>query len=610
MKHWAITVGINHYQRFQPLSFAERDAQAMHNFLVKEAGFAPDHCLLLTDTSPPIWGKPTYPTRENIQSWIERLSQQYLQPGDMLWYFFSGYGVCYQGADYLMPIEGEPLAIAQTGIPMATVYHCLKSLPTETLLVLLDINRSQGMVSQELVGVETKQLASHAKIPTILSCKPEQFSREAAALGHGFFTTALLESLRTEQSTTIDSLNRYLQNRLPELSEHHWRPTQQPVIISPAEKVHQVLLPTVKAVSPLWSSHQETIALSSPYSKSHRLSHPWAQDTPPRVNGVASQQKPVESDWGDRDTNPLNPTIASTDGIGTTPSIPMVQPLRAPISTRTPQQNVASVRNSPGNCSNPVTTVPQARTATNRPPQQPPIPTSELPATDSEPEDAFWRRMLLWGCMSAFLLFLSVLLKNWSVLFPSSPPTVATESIAANPANAPEIKTSGDLNSNAQSPQSAVNHLSNQVKSGDINAKSTRKPPVGGNHLVAQAAATTPPAPSMLAIARAKIKSELATPYQNAIQTAQKIPSDNPEYQQAQQEIAIWSGEIWAIAQRRVNQGELGAAIWAVSLMPQNQPTFQQARPKLGEWCRRLKNRPQLNGLPEARARQICQRLT
>lgn len=561
MNHWAITVGINHYQRFQPLSFAEPDAQAMRNFLVEEAGFAPDRCLLLTDTSPPIWGKPTYPTRENIQSWIERLSQQYLQPGDMLWYFFSGYGVCYQGTDYLMPIEGEPGAIAQTGISMTAVYDCLKALPTEALLVLLDMNRSQGVISQEFVGIQTKQLASHAKIPTILSCKPEQFSREAAALGHGFFTTALLESLRTSNTATVDSLNRYLQNRLPELSEHHWRPLQQPVIISPAEKAHQLLLPTMNGGAPIWSGKQETIALPNP--PGDRLPDPWARD----------------------------PATASTEAT--------MQPAHSRPLTPMPNQVGVSNRHFNGNSAKPMT-FSQPNSGTNLPPQPLVSPASQ-PFSDEELADAtFGRQLLLWGGIGAALLFLSVLLKNWSVLFPSAPPQSVISTVTAAPSPSTQVGTTTPNeppNNTSQNPPSIANNLSDQSQSGDRNGavKPTTPPP--------------PNTPSMLAIARAKIKSELATPYRSAIQTAQTVPQGNPEYQQAQQEIAIWSGEIWAIAQRRSNQGEVGAAIWAASLIPPNQAIAKAARPQLAEWCRRLKTRPNVNGLPETKARPICQNL-
>ena len=48
VNHWAIAVGINHYQFLQPLKFAQQDAQALCECLVSEAGFLPNRCILFT----------------------------------------------------------------------------------------------------------------------------------------------------------------------------------------------------------------------------------------------------------------------------------------------------------------------------------------------------------------------------------------------------------------------------------------------------------------------------------------------------------------------------------------------------------------------------------
>src|SRR5579883_1182662 len=241
MRQWAISVGINHYQSFQSLNYAQHDAQAVRDFLVQAGGIAVEQCLLLTDTSPQHWGKSTYPNRENIQGWLDVLLQQYLEPGDWLWFFFSGYGICQQGRDYLIPIEGSPTAISTTGIPLDAIFQRLQQAAIKPL-VLLDINRNEGVLSYETVGTQTAQLANQTGTPTLLSCEPAQFSRETAALGHGLFTAALLEGLQN-QHLTLRTLAQYLRDRVPALSEQYWRPVQQPVTISPIAALDQPILP-------------------------------------------------------------------------------------------------------------------------------------------------------------------------------------------------------------------------------------------------------------------------------------------------------------------------------------------------------------------------------
>jgi uncharacterized caspase-like protein len=238
---WAIAIGINQYQHFQPLSYAQHDAQVLRNFLVSEAGFASDHALLLTDISPAVAQGATFPSRANLQSGITQVCQQ-LQDKDSLWCFFSGYGVRFEGQDYLMPIEGDPTQAATTGIAIAKLFSLLQAAATDNILLILDMNRSQSTVAGESVGEQTIALARESGIPTILSCQPGQFSQETLALRQGLFTAALIEGLRYQGCRTIEHLVQFLSDRLPELSEHHWRPPQHPLAIVPAEKRYQLIL--------------------------------------------------------------------------------------------------------------------------------------------------------------------------------------------------------------------------------------------------------------------------------------------------------------------------------------------------------------------------------
>ncbi len=57
------------------------------------------------------------------------------------------------------------------------------------------------------------------------------------------FTTSLLEGLQRQPDATLADLDRYLCNRLPQLSEYYWRPIQLPILISPLDKSKQAFLP-------------------------------------------------------------------------------------------------------------------------------------------------------------------------------------------------------------------------------------------------------------------------------------------------------------------------------------------------------------------------------
>ncbi|HIK09052.1 MAG TPA: caspase family protein [Oscillatoriaceae cyanobacterium M33_DOE_052] len=251
MKNYgSIAIGVNQYQFFQPLSFAQQDAQALNNFLIELGGFAAPKCQLLTESSPPnvyvaegIGNRSTYPNRENIRQALLAGCEQ-LAAGDIFWFFFSGYGVSWQGEDYLMPIEGNPDDVGNTGIPTREILESLKAASgSDRALVILDVNRATGTLGNARIGPATEAIARQLEIPTIFSCQHDQFSREVAGLERGFFTAALLEGLR-QGCHTLEQLDAHLRSRLPEISEQYFRPRQDPLlVIYPPAKIQGVLWP-------------------------------------------------------------------------------------------------------------------------------------------------------------------------------------------------------------------------------------------------------------------------------------------------------------------------------------------------------------------------------
>lgn len=595
MRQWAIAIGINQYQCFQPLSFAQRDAQALRNVLVNEVGVPPEQCLLMTDTSPPVWGKPTYPSRENIQGWIERLGQQYLEPGDVLWYFFSGYGVCYQGQDYLVPIEGNPHTLPDSSIPFTSLFQGLQAMPTESKLVLLDMSRSQSVLSHETVGTQTEQIANHTGIPTILSCQPGQFSRETAALGHGFFTAALLEGLRSFRAATLEDLDRYLHDRLPELSEHYWRPIQQPRIVSPPDKIHQVILPGVTPqpsdYNPLDSEHPTSFQQRDSFATSGSIANRF--DTTGFQTNVAADGVEGEAFRGTR-TGPTSTSLPAT-AEAPLPQPPSGQAMRPNEFVQVSSNGFTAGQFMGSNTS------PQHQD--DRVPQVPPPPS--VPASPLSPEQVapeisdqqFWRPLLLWGGLAVGLLFIGVLLRHWKAMNPqptaqTDPPSVATLSPQPDP-------------NNATARVAATNKPGTDRPGSNSQAAPVPGPSTSTSRQPAPPQPSTPATPLVAARAKALLPNAQAKPFREAIEEASKIQPGQPQYEEAQQEIAVWSRNILDIAKQHASRKNFVSAIRAASWVPQSQPIAAEARQSISQWC------PAVIGVPATtqdllQARTVC----
>ncbi|HEY9653199.1 MAG TPA: caspase family protein [Coleofasciculaceae cyanobacterium] len=609
--HACVAIGINRYHFLPPLSYGQADAQAVQHFFVGQAKLPSNRCLLLTDSSSAVGDVSTYPSRDNILRWLEAGSQHSWYPdGNWCWFFCSGYGVSWEGVDYLLPIDGNLDDIPGTAIPMRSLFEALKAQGSENLLVLLDINRSPGLQAGTSVGAQTVELARQMDIALVLSSQLDEFSHEAAALGNGLFTAALLEALRYYHTEiTLEDLAQYLRVRLPELSQHHWRPIQTPLVLIPSPEARQQLIWPAADNVVLDEQAAGKIPASVMFGASSTTSHSLAETTP---NGTAAsvQNTPVP------------------DGTQELPRIPATAP------------------NESASDSSAMILHPARQSSTHQTP--------------------WWRALLLWGGGAALVLVLaiaSLLLRNQDRVttqqaieapvtqksptpIPLSPsPKLTTSPIAVlNPTPQPSARlpltpapsrlqvnqailtqAKAMLRSNQASMFSKAIIEARKIRPGDplyqeAQQSITRWSEVildlaegraeQGNYSSAIAAAQLVPKdnPSVYAkaqqilgqwkqmatqqkqnkaiiqTARQQVRPNQASSYNRAIATLRKIPPNQPGYAEAQQLIAQASRTIYLIAQSRASRSRFQEAIQTASLVPAGTPYSDASQKAIAKW--------------------------
>jgi Caspase domain len=542
--YWAIAIGINQYQSFQPLIYAQRDAQMFRDFLVTDGGFEADHCLLMTDgASAP--DHVAYPSRGNIQARMIQICQQILRPGDLLWCFFSGYGVRFQGKDYLMPVDSDPLQVEATGIPMESIYRLLNAAPTDNIIMVLDINRSQSATTGEGVGAETAALAKKYGIATLLSCLPEQFSHETLALRQGLFTSALVEAIRYQGCVTLEQLVQYLGDRLPQLSEHHWRPRQEPLTAIPPEKEYLLVVPEQAAV---------TLGTAAPLL------------VPNFVNLSPPAQLPILPERG---------------------------------------SNTALLERSPHRL--PSADPSSFETAEERSPTfpHPVVPTTEPEVTTDDP---FIQKLLSWGGILASALLIGVLLRNCGALTqPLAPPApvVPEKTQSALPPGFLDTTNPPDIKVDASSPLAAIvtaiDAQQFEVAKQQIELIPSAQRKGSYNQALEQIhRGLLSEARSMINRMRETSPQNQASDFVEGIKKVRQIKAGQPFYQEAQQDIDRWSRVILDMAQGRAgrNSGELSVrakaenfngAIASARLIPADRPElYNQAQQAVGKWSQAI----------------------
>ena len=520
--YWAIAIGINQYQLFQPLSCAQADAEALEDFLVTEGGFVPKHCLVMTDTSPPIEDRLTYPTKENILLLLEDLAATSWQPEDYLWLFFSGYGVNYKGKDYLMPAEGNPELVQETGIELRSLMQSLQ-LAEMNVLLLLDINRAFGTQADAPVGEETIELAQELQLATILSCQPEQFSHESSELGHGFFTAALLEALRSGNGSNLADLESYLSLLMPKLCQHHWRPVQNPATIIPSRP--QVILPQLamesdfEANAVIYPEESFAVALAAP-----------PLDDYPKTSAERGR-------WGEATVNSSQQVKAHK--VEKSKSQPVQESATSLVSQPMPETSLRV--NTKGRF------IPNSSKGY----------VSRLPS--NQPSIPFWKQFILWGGGSLLVagLIAVVFLRNQETfrikqISKTSPNTTASDHQVIQ--NLPNDRTP---------PVRLKNQSSAQITSSSESKKRNQ---------------------AVLDLAKMSLRQTQASDLSLAIATARKIQPGEPLYEQAQENIKIWSRMILDLAEGRAKQRQYASAIAAARLITKDEALYAKAQAAINLW--------------------------
>ncbi|MEM9770682.1 MAG: hypothetical protein AAF889_03615, partial [Cyanobacteria bacterium P01_D01_bin.73] len=233
--HWAIAIGITNYPFLPAVRQGEADSMALHHLWKEKGELGEERCLQLSDHSRPCQGRPTYPNRENIEFWLNRVCQNLVKSGDYLWCLLSGYSVCHNGQDYFMAIEGSPDRVPSGCIAMRDIYTQLAAARDRAgrgnVLLLLDINHAWEGYAESEVGNDIRDLAREYDIPTINSNQQGQQSQYSPSTHTGVFMAGLMAAMSDPIGTNLFSLERGLADRMAQQCKEDRLGLQQPKVI-------------------------------------------------------------------------------------------------------------------------------------------------------------------------------------------------------------------------------------------------------------------------------------------------------------------------------------------------------------------------------------------
>jgi hypothetical protein len=192
----ALVVGVSNYPPPIPsLPGVANDAKAMADLLGSQQGqFRGGDVTVLTDAQA-----NGAAIRAQLDAVLNKASWD-----DTVFVYVAGHGKVHNGAYYFVAHDTDRGRVAETGVPLADLRAMFDTSQSRRVFVWLDFCHSGGVIERDLTDGEadaqavierTLKVVGRGKI-IVTACTALQTAKESKALGHGFFTHALLEGLR------------------------------------------------------------------------------------------------------------------------------------------------------------------------------------------------------------------------------------------------------------------------------------------------------------------------------------------------------------------------------------------------------------------------------
>ena len=216
-KDFALVIGVEKYPSpIHAATFADRDTQSMFAHL-RALGVPLRHIKRLTDETA---------TGNRIKGALHWLKRN-VRSGSTVYVYFSGHGAPGRsGHAYLVPFDGDPNDLSDTGVSTSAFYRDLEHLPVRHIIVALDAcftgEGKRSVLGKGIRPLVTKikegAVPSSGKLVVLTAARSDQESGILDSKGHGLFTYYLLKGLNGGAEhgghVTVAGLYRYLKPKV------------------------------------------------------------------------------------------------------------------------------------------------------------------------------------------------------------------------------------------------------------------------------------------------------------------------------------------------------------------------------------------------------------
>ncbi len=235
---YAIVIGIENYrQKLPKADFAVSDAKLMGEYLSKVMGYPEENIVTLTNERA---------SKSDFEKYFERWLLNNVEKDGTVFIYYSGHGAPNPktGDAYLVPYDGDPSFIAETGYSLKRMYDALGKLPAKEIVVALDSCFS-GAGGRSVLAKGARPLVMNLQILTvpagnmkiIAAASGDQISSTYEEKGHGLFTYFMLKGIKNEDvvkqdgSIAVNDLFSYIKPQVERIARKQYNNEQTPQLL-------------------------------------------------------------------------------------------------------------------------------------------------------------------------------------------------------------------------------------------------------------------------------------------------------------------------------------------------------------------------------------------
>ena len=235
---YAVVIGIESYrQKLPKADYAANDAKLVGEYLTRTLGYPEENVVTLLND---------HATNVDLVKYFEKWLPNNVEKGGTVFVYYSGHGApdTKTGTAYLVPYDGDPSFIAETGYSLKRLYDALGKLPAKEIVVALDSCFS-GSGGRSVIAKGMRPLVMNLQdkmslprnVTVLAASAGEQTSSTYDEKGHGLFTYFLLKGIKNEDvvkpdgSIKLDDLFSYVKPQVERIARRQYNNEQTPQLI-------------------------------------------------------------------------------------------------------------------------------------------------------------------------------------------------------------------------------------------------------------------------------------------------------------------------------------------------------------------------------------------